>query len=107
MAGKLCFSVQRTIFPQRESQQMILIIVLVEQVVLKHDDEAARTLGSRRHSYEHMRSGVNRDLLLPDNGVHAEIHLVINHRFLNYACVDYRLFVLNFPVVHQIGRAHV
>ena len=53
-----------------------------------------------------MRSGVNNSFLLPDDGVHAKIHLVVDDCLPDPACVDDGLLVLHLPIVHLKANKH-
>lgn len=79
---------------------MFLLIVLVEKVILQHNQHSSRPFAARWHWDEHVSSWINRDFLLPDHRIHPEVHLIVHNRFLHSSHINYRLLILNLSVVH-------
>ena len=85
---------------------MLLLIVLIQQVVLQHNQNPPGPIGIVGHGYEHMRGRVNRQLFFSNDSIHTEVHFIVDDSFLDTSCIYKSLLILSFSIVHFQADKH-
>lgn len=103
---KLDFSVVGLIFSNWKSDQLLLFIIFVKQVILQNNDYSSRSIRVSRNRNKHMSGGINRRLLFSNDGVHSEVHFVVNDVFFNTSCIYKSLLIFNLAIIHLETYKH-
>ena len=53
-----------------------------------------------------MCSGIDRVLFFSDNGVHTEVHLIVDDAFLYISCIYKSLLIFDLSIIHLQAHEH-
>ena len=84
----------------------MLVIALIQQIIFQNNKYSSGSFTPSRHCDQHMSSWVNHRFFLPDDRIHAKIHLVIDYTLPHSSHVHHTFLILHLPVIHLQTHEH-